>query len=617
MQNLEEPQQLSRTAQALEAIEATLHQRRLAPPDSLLYPHSFLNMQDFLSLKKFDLRELQEDLRDLGLSSMHFAHPHLLYTLQRERSILERLQGKAPREGSAAEALTPREAEAIRRERSRFLKNDDARAAVMLTLPDEAAGDPLIRRILAQSDVGIVRINTAHGTPEQWEAAAAMIRKLNDTERSADPIKIYADLAGPKLRTGTIRRLPAPIKLCTRHSTEILLLPDDGVRRTALEPRPDHPDEMQALIVVDPEFYQRLRDADYVEFNDHDRKPRFYKVLSWSPLSCRLQCNKKVLLTPETDIGVQISKKEFLYTHARNFQTLPETIRLQTGDRILLHGEDQPGRLVGDKPYKAEIPCTLGAEIFPQVEAGHRIFIDDGKIELLIEEITPRRLLCRVITTKPDGVLLKEERGINLPDTPVALEALTPEDRRHLPLLQGFADIIGLSFTQNGADVRKLKALLSETPQIAIVPKIETKEGVRRLPEILYELMSWSHGAVMLARGDLTIEVGFENLPRVQMEILSLCEASHTPVIYATQVLESVMKKNLPSRAELIDVSYAALRTDCVMLNKGPFAQKAVEMIDRIIQATRPLYDRGQPMLSRLDEWEGFRDAFLKNAVKP
>jgi len=100
--------------------------------------------------------------------------------------------------------------------------------------------------------------------------------------------------------------------------------------------------------------------------------------------------------------------------------------------------------------------------------------------------------------------------------------------------------------------------------------KVETKEGVHKLPEILHEIFSWKHGAVMIARGDLAIEVGFENLAHVQEEVPNLCESAHTPVVYATQVLEGLMKKSISSRAKIIDASIAR-RTECVILNKGPF----------------------------------------------
>ncbi|OYY56680.1 MAG: hypothetical protein B7Y52_02940 [Sulfurovum sp. 28-43-6] len=120
---------------------------------------------------------------------------------------------------------------------------------------------------------------------------------------------------------------------------------------------------------------------------------------------------------------------------------------------------------------------------------------------------------------------------------------MTEEDKENLQHIVGFADIIGISFTQTQKDVQMLKELLRDNNHIAIVTKIETNQGVHNLPHILSALSTWHNSAVMVARGDLAIEVGFENLAAVQGEIFDLCEAAHTPVIYATQILENLMKK--------------------------------------------------------------------------
>ncbi len=281
-----------------------------------------------------------------------------------------------------------------------------------------------------------------------------------------------------------------------------------------------------------------------------------------------------------------------------------EKIRVNVGDRIKLLKKEIVGEKLKKDHYTAKISCT-SKEVFDYVRVGDPIFIDDGKISGLVVEKNDSEMLFEVLSRAAKGGNIKAHKGINFPKSRLDLPALTEEDRKNLHHVAPFADLIGLSFTQKAKDISDLtEALHDLSCNAAIVPKIETASGVDNLPEILLALIAAPHqSAIMIARGDLAIETGFENLPFIQQEIIDLCNAATLPVIYATQVLESKMKTNIPSRAEAIDAAYAN-RTDCIMLNKGPFANEAVGTLLQIFDRYKNLYERNRHLLRVPKAWE-------------
>jgi pyruvate kinase len=162
---------------------------------------------------------------------------------------------------------------------------------------------------------------------------------------------------------------------------------------------------------------------------------------------------------------------------------------------------------------------------------------------------------------------------------------LTDDDLAVLPFVVQHADAVSLSFVRRPDDVRVLHEALSALgrPNIGIVLKIETRAGFENLPRLLLEGLRQPPLAVMIARGDLAVEVGFERLAELQEEILWLCEASHVPVIWATQVLDTMARTGVPSRAEVTDAA-ASVAAECVMLNKGPFVDEAVRVLCNILR---------------------------------
>lgn len=232
------------------------------------------------------------------------------------------------------------------------------------------------------------------------------------------------------------------------------------------------------------------------------------------------------------------------------------------------------------------VQCTLKG-IIQQLQTGNRVFFDDGKIAAKVQHIE-NNTATLLVTRCRDGVTkLANEKGINFPDTDLNVVPLTAFDKKCIPFAVKYADLIGYSFVRNASDIRLLKKeiLKSGNKMPHLVFKIETLQAVNNLPALLLEGMKENYFGVMIARGDLALEIGFERLSEIQEEILWICEAAHTPVIWATQVLESLNKSGLPTRAEITDASHASF-AECVMLNKGVYMREVLESLHSILKRT-------------------------------
>jgi pyruvate kinase len=275
--------------------------------------------------------------------------------------------------------------------------------------------------------------------------------------------------------------------------------------------------------------------------------------------------------------------------------------RLRIGDEILLSqvasaDPDVPGFRIG---------CTL-PQVFRQLKVGNLISIDDGKLRGHIVRRTAAGLVARIDEGRAKGIRLKAEKGLNFPEVDLGLEPLTERDRYDLDFIVHHADMIGYSFVETADHVAALQAELAarrnDWHRLALVAKIETPRAVRNLPDIIVQAAGRQPLAIMIARGDLAIELGFERVAEMQEEILWLCEAANVPAIWATQVLEGLVTKGLPSRGEMTDAAMAA-RAECVMLNKGPNVAGGVAALDRLLRRMSEHQRKKTPTLRALHFW--------------
>ncbi|HIK24302.1 MAG TPA: hypothetical protein IGP91_00025 [Thermosynechococcus sp. M46_R2017_013] len=277
----------------------------------------------------------------------------------------------------------------------------------------------------------------------------------------------------------------------------------------------------------------------------------------------------------------------------------PAMVRLHRGDRLRLTRQICP--------EGSEIPqltCSL-PEILPQLEVGQRIWIDDGHIGGQIIHKDEQGVEFTVTHCK-EGQRLKVAKGLNFPDSDLRLCPLTESDRQHLAFASCHADIIGYSFVQSAEDIallqRELENYCGDRP-MGIIAKIETPKAIRALPEMIIQAAGRQPFGVMIARGDLAVEIGYQRLAEMQEEILWLCEAAHVPVVWATQVLENLVKKGVPSRAEITDAAMAE-RAECVMLNKGPYVGLAVDILDDVLARMEAHQQKKTPQLRALHSWQ-------------
>jgi pyruvate kinase len=254
------------------------------------------------------------------------------------------------------------------------------------------------------------------------------------------------------------------------------------------------------------------------------------------------------------------------------------------GPRVLL--KDEEVTVVGEEQAaNGELPVAP-AVIGEVLRPGHEVLIDDGLVRLAVEEVTGGRVRCRVIV----GGEVKAHKGVNLPGVPVPIPSLTKKDLDDLAFaLDLGVDYVALSFVRAAADVRDLQAIIRQHGSPArVIAKIEKAEAVEVLDAVLAE-----SDAVMVARGDLGVEIGAATVPLLQKRIIHKCLEAGKPVITATQMLESMIEHAEPTRAEASDVANAILDgTSAVMLSAetatGAYPVEAVRTMDRIARTIEP-----------------------------
>ncbi|GMQ27850.1 pyruvate kinase [Algoriphagus confluentis] len=230
------------------------------------------------------------------------------------------------------------------------------------------------------------------------------------------------------------------------------------------------------------------------------------------------------------------------------------------------------------------------AGLLEHLKVGERIYFDDGLIRARVDRISKKGVALKVERISSKKPLLKNEKGINFPDSVLAISSLTDFDRKCLAMVVKLADTVGFSFVRTPEDLEDLRkelAKLTATPPPVIL-KIETRDAVVQLPALLLESMKEPCFGVMIARGDLAVEIGFERLVEIQEEISWICEAGHVPVIWATQVLENLHKSGIASRAEITDAGRAAM-AECIMINKGEHTLEVLKTLKDIAKRSRAL----------------------------
>src|SRR3954464_7281957 len=270
---------------------------------------------------------------------------------------------------------------------------------------------------------------------------------------------------------------------------------------------------------------------------------------------------------------------------------LEQPVTLRRGETVVVASAD--ASLNGELPVS---PAVISEVLSP----GHDVLIDDGLVRLRVESVESGRASCAVV----EGGVVTSHKGVNLPGVPLPIPSLTRKDMDDLELaLELKADFVALSFVRSAADVRDLKALLDQAgSQAHVIAKIEKAEAVDVLDEILAET-----DAVMVARGDLGVEIGVALVPLLQKRIIIAALERGKPVITATQMLESMVHQAEPTRAEASDVANAILDgTSALMLSGetavGEYPVESVAYMDRIARAVEPSLDYRHELPGKSEE---------------
>jgi pyruvate kinase len=571
------------------------------PPDQQT---SARNLVHYLAVRQHDIRRIQDDLAQLGLSSLGRLERYALASVDAVLVALSRL-----REPAVSLALTPApplDFESGTRLLERHTETllgpaPEGRAVrVMVTMPSEAADDANLVRDLVAAGMNVMRINCAHDDAGAWER---MVDHLRRAERDVGRrCRVACDLAGPKLRTGAIEPGPGVLHVWPLRddSGQILAPGRVWLQDAALPVSASTP-----ALPVDRALLDALRTGDELRFSDVRGKPRSLAVGRTSDGRPWAEADRNVYLAARSRVGLYRDGALVRTGTVGELPPIARALRLAVGDALLLTRDSEMGRPArkdeaGAVLEAARIGCTL-PEVLDDVRPEERIFFDEGKIGGVVREVLPRGLHIEITHARSGKAKLRQDRGINLPDTNIRLSALTRKDRQDLDFVVAHADMVGLSFLRRPEDVDELIEALRERggERLGVVLKIETRSAFEQLPRLLLRALHSPPTGIMVARGDLGVEVGFSRLAEVQEEMLWLCESAHVPVIWATQVLESLAKKGMPSRSEITDAAMSG-RAECVMLNKGPYVVEAVRFLCDVLRRMEGHQQKKRTMLRRL-----------------
>ncbi|WP_420400976.1 pyruvate kinase [Flagellimonas sp.] len=564
------------------------------------YQESAKNLLHYSTFRTYDLRSIQKKLKRLGLSRFANAEGNILGSLTNAHNLL-RLMGQPSKE-------YPSPVLGIGQGKKRLRKHTNAlfptpkksrRVRIMVTQPTESAHDYNKVLEMVKNGMNCARINCAHDNPDTWKAIADNVRKA--AAECGTDVKIAMDLAGPKIRTGSLGLGPKVLKFKPKRSVlgivetpaQIRWLPEDkkGIDPTAVPVASD----WLALLQVGDKFI--LKDT-----RGKKRKLVVHKLEEGEVL---LHCKRTVYL--ETGTRLQPHRESIPEGVIGELPATEKYIELYTGNLLAVTANEEQGKLPqfdeeGKQIHAGSIPC-LPSKVVSKAKKGEPILFDDGKIEGVITEVHKDHFMVRIVKAKENGARLKAEKGINFPTLDMGLSGLTDKDREDLKFVAKYADIVNFSFVNTAEDVDELLDQLEQLgarDKVSVILKIETRFAYRNLVKILLAAMKTQYVGVMIARGDLALEVGWKNMGKVQEEILSFCSAAHIPVVWATQVLEGLAKSGLPSRSEITDIT-SSLRAECVMLNKGPYINEAIVLLDEMLRGMEKLHSKKEGMWPKID----------------
>jgi pyruvate kinase len=551
------------------------------------------NLIHYLELRKANTQGLRTALRRLGLYSLAHAERNVLGSIEAVLRAIDALRGTGIPDADALTDAVRAENPTAALHRSAILGPgaEGRDVSIMVTLPTEAAENPLLVEEMLAAGMNIARINCAHDDPDAWARMIANVRTA--AQDAGTECRVMMDLAGPKLRTGELEPGPGVIHIRPKRDPmgrviaprRVRLIPDDAVQRGT----------KAAVVPVPGECIDYARVGDEIRLRDTRGKKRRFPVVEKDDKGIVLETVQGAYVATGTKFMlVRSNMKEKLRFRIGELPPVERPLLLHVGDTLIIDGENRPGRPAREDAHgnvlkPAHISCQQ-PEVFEYLSVGDEISLNDGKISGIIREVSDAEIEVEITKAKPTGSRLRGHRGMNFPQSDIQLPGLTSIDRTNLEFIAQHADAVNLSFIRKPVDIEILIEELDKlgADNLGVVIKVETKKAFKNLPRLILTAMRRYPIAVMIARGDLAVECGWVRLAELQKEILWTCDAARVPVMWATQVLEQEAKKGFPSRAEITDAAESQ-HADCVMLNKGPHILAAIRTLDDILRRMQSL----------------------------
>lgn len=524
-----------------------------------------MNLCHHLALKCLDLQRLNEDLCSVGLQSLESIDPSVLPCIDTIIQLLElsvgtTTAGEEGRNERAAAASAMRE-RAFSHATALFGPyQDSGQVHVMVTAGKEAISNETLIADLLKAGADVIRINCAHDDPTVWSEIVRIARQSSASLGKS--CRVLMDLAGPKLRTASllVNKIAAVVSPESDDSGDTLSpariwLCCDGRS-------PPSNESCHAILRIGQELFGELRVGDTVSFVDPTGGRRPVMVVE---KYCRsgyvAECSEAAHISLGGTLHVDKEDKK-VSGQILKILTVERYITVETGDVLTLTRSCcvAENDLHDDRHDSTMITCSSD-HIFNSVKPGEPIAFDDGKIWGMIQAKNSNAIVVMIVQANAMGSKLGTKKSINLPKSDTKLlRGLTSKDLVDLHFVAANADIVGISFIRDANDMASVQRELEKrnVPALGLMLKIETREAVDNLPQLLLQAMQSSNPiGVMIARGDLMVECGWDQLGEIQKEIMAVCGAAHIPVTWATEVLDILIKSGFPSRAEITDVANA------------------------------------------------------------
>ncbi|MCT4629895.1 pyruvate kinase [Winogradskyella sp.] len=565
------------------------------------YQKSARNLVQYQTFRKHDLRRTQKKLRNLGITRFSNAEAHTKASILKALKLLHSLKQDDSYTSKKA-GLSIKNGKRLLNKHSKELlgfRSKGRRVRIMVTLPIQAAYDYNMVHNMVKSGMNCVRINCAHDDVFVWERIIKNVKKAS--KKLGKKIKIAMDLAGPKIRTGAIITGPQVRKFSPkRDDIGNIILPARIILVDILKE-----DSEKNCLPISKSGMANLNIGDIYHFTDTRNKKRRLKIVELTNNYAVAHCYETSYIA--TNMVLTASNHEAQPLIIGEIPDVEQAIILKENDVLTITKAPHLGAPAqldedGNILKSARISCQL-PKVFDYIKSGESILFDDGKIEGEISTVNNDSFEVLITRAKPQGSKLKAEKGMNFPDSELGIHGLTQKDKTDLEFVAKHADIVNFSFVNSPNDVDELLTELKRLNvinKLNIILKIETRAAFYNLPAILLSAMKVKHIGVMIARGDLAIETGWNNIGKIQEEIISICAAAHIPVVWATQVLENLAKKGLPSRSEITDAANS-IRAESVMLNKGPYILEVLQLLNVILSDMESLHEKNENMLPKLD----------------